>query len=113
MRFYGKIGFAVTEETRPGIWEPKIVPKMYYGDVMRFNSRYAESGKVNEDVTISNVISIIADPFANQNLQNIRYINFMGANWSVSNVEVQYPRLILTIGGIYNGEDESGASDIT
>ena len=106
MKFYGDIGFAVTEETRPGIWEPKIVPKKYYGDVMRFNSRYTESGKVNEDITISNVISIIADPFANQNLQNIRYVKFMGTNWSVSNVEVQYPRLVLTIGGIYNGEVE-------
>lgn len=106
MKFYGEVGFAVTEETRPGIWEPKIVPKKYYGDVMRFNSRYVQASKVNEDVTISNIISIVADPFANQNLQNIRYIEFMSTKWRIINVEVQYPRLLLTIGGLYNGEDE-------
>ena len=106
MKFYGDIGFAVTEETRPGIWEPAITPRKYYGDVMRFNSRYSQSSKVNEDVTISNVISIVADPFANQNLHNIRYIKYMGAKWRITNVEVQYPRLLLTIGGLYNGEDE-------
>ncbi len=106
MKFFGIVGFAVTEETRPGVWEPKIVKKDYYGDVTRFNSRYTQPNKVNEDVTISNVISIVADPFANQNLHTIRYVEFMGAKWQVTSVEVQYPRLILTIGGLYNGEDE-------
>lgn len=102
-KFYGNIGFAETVETEPGVWVEKMTVRPYYGDLVRNTRRLENSGGVNDNVNISNDISIIADPYANHNFHSIRYIEFMGAKWKVSNIEVQYPRLILTIGGVYNG----------
>lgn len=103
-KWFGVIGFAETEETKPGVWTEKITERNYYGDVTRNTSRLQSSDQLNDSVNVANVISIVADPFANQNFHAMRYIEFMGANWKISNVEVQRPRLLLTIGGVYNGE---------
>lgn len=102
-KFYGNIGFAETVETEPGVWVEEMTVRPYYGDLVRNTRRLENSGGVNDNVNISNDISIIADPYANHNFHSIRYIEFMGAKWKVSNIDVQYPRLILTIGGVYNG----------
>lgn len=106
-KFYGKVGFAMTEETTPGIWTEEIVEKDYYGELTRNTRRYEQSGHLNDNLNISNTVSIIANPYALQNLQFIRYVEFLGAKWKVSDVEVQYPRLILSVGGVYNGETET------
>lgn len=103
-KFYGVIGYATTEETKPGVWKEQITERNYYGDLTR-NSRMLQSGsQVNDDLNIANEISIVADPFANQNFHSMRYVEYMGTKWKISKVEVQYPRLILTVGGVYNGE---------
>ena len=102
-KFYGVIGYAITEETEPGIYEERIVEKEHFGDVIRNTRRLNNVAKVNDDITISNQISIVADPFANNNFHSMRYVSFMGSKWKVTEVEVQYPRLILTLGGVYNG----------
>lgn len=103
-KFYGKIGYILTEETEPGIWEETEVEKSYYGDLVRNSSSYKDGMETtNGDINISNSISIVADPFACENFQHMRYVIFMGTKWKISNVEVQYPRLILTLGGLYNG----------
>ena len=101
-KFCGVIGYAVTKETEPGIWEEQIVEVEYFGDVIRNSRRFSGSAKVNDDINISNQISIIADPFANNNFHAMKYVIFMGAKWKISEVTVQYPRLVLTIGGLYN-----------
>lgn len=101
-KFCGAIGYAVTKETEPGIWEEQIVEVEYFGDVIRNSRRFSGSAKVNDDINISNQISIIADPFANNNFHAMKYVVFMGAKWKISEVTVQYPRLVLTIGGLYN-----------
>ena len=108
-KFYGNIGFAETVETEPGVWVEKMTVRPYYGDLVRNTRRLENSGGVNDNVNISNDISIIADPYANHNFHSIRYIEFMGAKWKVSNIEVRYPRLILTIGGVYNGSQATTA----
>lgn len=102
-KFYGVIGYAATVETEPGIYEEQIVEIEYMGDVLRNTRRLREGSKINDDITISNQISIIADPYASNNFHTMRYVTFMGAKWKVSEVDVQYPRLILTLGGLYNG----------
>lgn len=102
-KFYGMIGYEITEETEPGIYEEKIVENAYIGDVIKNSRRLQDAGKVNDDITVSNRISIIADPFANNNFHSMRYVEIMGAKWKITEVEVEYPRLILTIGGLYNG----------
>lgn len=102
-KFYGQVGFAETVETRPGIWEEVITERNHYGDIVP-NIRRLESGQsINDDVTVNNKISIMADPYACQHFFAMRYVRWMGILWKVSNVEVQYPRLMLTIGGVYNG----------
>lgn len=102
-KFYGVIGFATIEKTERGIYEEKIVENEYIGDVIRNTRRLRDAAKINDDITISNQISIIADPYANNNFHSMRYVVFMGSKWKVAEVEVQYPRLILTLGGLYNG----------
>ena len=102
-KFYGKIGYAETVETEPGVWKEQITEREYFGDVIRNSRRLQNSGNLNDDVMISNEISILSDPYAVNNFHSMRYIEFMGAKWKVSDVEVQYPRLLLTLGGLYNG----------
>lgn len=103
-KFYGKIGFAETVETTPGVWVEQITERSYYGDLIRNTRRLESSGNLNDDINIANEISILADPFANQHFHAMRYVELMGALWKISSVEVKYPRLILTVGGVYNGE---------
>lgn len=103
MRFYGKVGFMQTYETAPGVYEEQITERSYYGDVLRNSRRYSGSSeKVNDDLDINNEISIIADAYAYQNFHALRYVEWMGAKWKVSSVTVERPRLILSVGGVYN-----------
>lgn len=104
-KFYGAVGYSITEETTPGVWEEQITERMYYGDLIQNRRRFQSSGNVNDNINISNEISIVADPFANANFHLMRYVEFMGVKWKISDVEVKYPRLILTIGGVYNGDE--------
>lgn len=102
-KFCGVIGFAEKVETSPGVWEEEITPRLYYGDLSRNTRRLQSTDQLNDDINIANEVSILADPYANENFHSMRYVEFMGAKWKVSNVEVQYPRLILTLGGVWNG----------
>lgn len=103
-KWFGKIGYAVTSETRPGIWEEVIVERNYYGDMIRNSRRLQAASHVNDDININNELSIISDPYAMNSFHAMRYAEFMGTKWKITNVEVQYPRLILSLGGLYNGE---------
>ena len=102
-KFYGKIGYAETLETSPGVWQEQITERDYFGDLNRNTRTSQSSNQLNDNINISNEISILADPFANQNFHLMRYVEYMGTKWKITNVEVQYPRLILTVGGVYNG----------
>lgn len=100
-RWYGNIGYAETVETEPGIWEEQITSRPYYGDIIRNNRMLQNSGSVNDNVNIGNQISIVADPYANQHIYDMRHIEFQGGVWKIMNVDVQDHRLILTLGGLY------------
>lgn len=102
-KFYGAIGYAEQIEKTPGVWVDKITERMYFGELTRRSRRLESSGTLNDDINISNEISIIADPFAEKNFHIIKYVEFRGAKWKVSNVEVEPPRLRLSLGGLYNG----------
>lgn len=103
-KWFGVIGYAETVETTPGVWEEKIVEREYFGDVTRNTRRLQTTDQVNDNIDISNSISVLADPYAYQNFHAIRYAEFMGAKWKVSSIDVQHPRLNLSLGGVYNGE---------
>lgn len=102
-KFYGEIGFAETSETAPGVWQKTITERKYAGDVLKISRRLESSGGVNDDVNLNNEISIIADPYASHHIFSMVYVKWMGAYWKISHVEVQTPRLILRVGGLYNG----------
>ena len=104
-KWFGKIGYATTQETRPGVWEPLIEEKEYYGDTVRNVRRLENAAKVNDDIAVAVDISIVADPFAYNNFHTMKYVEYMGSKWKVSSVDPQYPRLVLTLGGLYNGEE--------
>lgn len=108
-KWAGKVGFIISaEQIDPdtnrgtGVWEEKPIERLYYGDVIRNTRRLQSSNNLNDNITISNELSILADPFANENFHSIRYAEFMGTKWKVTNVEVQYPRLQLSLGEVYN-----------
>ena len=102
-RFYGVVGYAETAvESVPGVWTEPIVEVSYYGDITRNTRQLREGSLVNDDITVGNNISIVADAYANENFMNIRYVAWSGSLWTVTAVEVRAPRLILTLGGIYN-----------
>lgn len=103
-KFYGMIGFASQKEIRPGVWIDDIAERGYSGDLVRNTRNAQNSQQLNDDISLSNQISIVADPYANENFFAMRYVTFMGSKWKITSVEVQYPRLILSIGGIWNGE---------
>ncbi len=110
-KFYGIIGYTETVETKPGVWKPNETRREYFGDLIRNTSGYESAGQVNDNLKIANEISIVADPYARQNFYSMRYVEFMefpGAKWKITSVEVQYPRLILTIGGMYNDGETKG-----
>lgn len=103
-KFYGSVGYATLTETSPGVWTEVMVERDYYGDLNRNNRRLANANdQLNDNITLTNEVSIVSDPYANENFHAMRYVEFMGAKWTITNVEVQYPRLLLTIGEVYNG----------
>ena len=105
-KFYGKIGYGITGETIPGVWVDTIIERDVIGDLIR-NTRYMQSaGQVNDNIEINNLLSIVADPYATEHFQSIRYIKDLktGVAWKVKTVEVQFPRLLLTLGGEYNAQ---------
>lgn len=111
-KFYGSVGYADTVEEVPGRWEERIVERKYCGDLTRNTSQVQSAETLNDNIKVANEVSIVADPFACQNFYRMRYIEYMGVRWEISKVEVVYPRLILTFGGVYNGPGpEAGASD--
>lgn len=102
-KYFGKVGFAESVETAPGIWEDRIVERSFYGDVVRDLRRLQNHTKLNDDITITNSFSIVADKYAYANFHKIRYLEYMGTKWKVESVDASTPpRLTLDVGAIYN-----------
>lgn len=113
-KYYGMVGYAeVMDDDGFGVYKPKIIERPYYGDLVRNQVQTNHGEGVNDDITIHNDISIIADAYAYQNFHRIRYVVFMGARWKVNSVQVDRPRLTLIVGGVYNGPtpDPSSGSE--
>lgn len=105
-KYHGKIGFVQTKQIRPGVTVEVADERVYNGDILRSQKRWEQSSnQLNENLTLNNQFSIVADPYAYDNFFAIRYIWYMGAKWKVTNVEIARPRLLLTVGGVYNGPD--------
>lgn len=107
-KFYGEIGYGETIETAPGVHQELITIRHYFGDVLRMTSRMRDGENLNDDLVLDNKLSIVADPFAYEKFHSMRYVKWMGALWKITSVEVLRPRLILTIGGVYNEQEKAG-----
>lgn len=102
-KFYGKVGFGVTRESAPGVWTTQIEEVSYSGDVTQNARRWQQGAHLNDDLTLNMTISIIANDYAMTNLGAVKYVIFKGVKWKVTAVDIEHPRIILTIGGVYNG----------
>lgn len=111
-KWYGMIGYGVTSETVPGVWKLSVVERPYYGETTRNASSSQEGEGLNDNVELKNDLSVIADGYAYQNFASIRYATIMGVRWKIKSVEVQRPRLNLSIGGVYNGPTPDPSGEI-
>lgn len=102
-KYYGKIGFVTVVETAPGVHTEQLTEVDYTGDILRQNRRYDDNQRVNDGMTLSARVSILADAFALDNVAAIRYVTWVGSNWEVTSFEIEHPRIILSLGGVYNG----------
>ena len=104
-KWHGKVGYSETVETAPGVWTPLVTVHEYDGDVIKGNTRWSENSEsTNNNLTVNSQISIVADPFAIEKFYSMKWVEFMGTKWKISTVEPQFPRLILSLGGVWNGE---------
>lgn len=108
-RWHGRVGYgeSIESESGSGIFIDEITEKLYYGDVVRNNRNFIPGENISSDISVSNLISILGDEYANDHLFAIRFVEWAGAVWTVTNVEVQRPRLLLTLGEVYNGPRQS------
>ncbi len=110
MKFYGPVGFSEEVEKRRGVFVQEPVEYNYSGDVLKRSVRLQGGESVNDDLNVQHQISILADPYARKHFYTIKYVKWMGAAWKVTDVTEQYPRLVLTLGGVYNGATVNGTS---
>lgn len=103
-RWHGKVGYTVTGKVEAGLYEEEeVMVREYSGDYSGFAWQNQNSGGINDNLVISGTVSIVADQFAYQNCSNISYVEVEGTKWKVTKIEPQHPRLILSLGGVYNG----------
>lgn len=112
-KYSGNIGFGFNQEVAPDVYDDVIIERHYYGDIEQNRSRYAQGNTLSGDFTLTNTFSIVGDSFLFDNLVNIRYICWRNGKWNVASIEEQYPRINITLGGIYNGPTPSNKYDST
>lgn len=105
-RFYDVVGFLDEVETVPGVWESKITENFYTGTTLP-NYIRNDSSDINDTVVLNYKFSILADTYALNHMDDIRYVQYKNTKWKVTNVEPVEPRLILTVGGVYNEQNET------
>lgn len=102
-KFHGNIGYSQSVEISAGVWQDQITEREYYGDIIKESRQWTNSGQVNDNLIINNRISVVSDDFANVNFSAMRYVIWSGVYWKISNIEIQRPRIMLSLGGVYNG----------
>lgn len=105
-KYYGMIGFAVQEETRPGVWEDAIDKRPYKGDILHSGRRYDNSESINDNVTLTNRFSIISDSYLYSHIPALRYLEYHGVKFKITSVEIERPRVTISVGGVYVAGDE-------
>ena len=102
MKWFGNVGYSITKETVPGVYKPQVIDRPYSGDSIELSSRWQNSSNQNDNLSLDMKISIIADPFAYENFAHIVFVEYMHSYWKVTSAKPNYPRIELTVGGVYN-----------
>lgn len=102
-KYYGPLGFSVQEETRPGVFKERIVEHSVFGDMEKTRNQTENGGTVNDTIVFNGTLSFIADPFASENYANVKYVTYLNKKWAVKSIDVLPPRIVLNLGGVYNG----------
>jgi len=102
-KFHGFVGFSISVETAPGVWKEQITEREYTGDLIRLSQNHNVADQLNDSVVLNSRVKIAADQFAFTNLSTIKYARFDGVSWKVTSIEHERPRLVLALGGVYNG----------
>lgn len=108
-RFYGRVGYSETVETTPGVSTDRIIERMYYGEVIQYRTRWQSATGLNDDLKPATTIEVLADEYAYEHFSRIKYVEWMGVLWKVTDISPRRPRLVLTLGGEYNGEQARSA----
>lgn len=103
-KFYGVIGFSTTSETSPGVWTTGITERTYSGDVVKESRKWQTGEGLNDNLNVANQLSVLVDPYAFSNIHNMKYVEWLGAKWKITKVDIRRPRVLLAIGGVYNGD---------
>ena len=106
MKFCGQIGYIYEREIAPGVTVSDPDEHLAYGDVLSNVRRWQTDSDINDDLTVSNRISILADKFVCEHMGAMRYCRWLGTSWEIKAVELTSPRAIISLGGVYNGEGE-------
>ena len=101
-RFYGKIGFVDTYESSPGIWSERTVSKTYSGDVLNNRRRFENGESINDNPVMVNYISVVGDDYMLDNYEMMRWVEFNSKRWKITAVELEYPRVKINFGGLWN-----------
>lgn len=112
-KWSGKIGFGEMVETSTDVWELVISEKHYYGDIIVNRSNTVNKSEINDEISLSNQIRVISAPYACDNYQKIKYITFMKQKWKVNSISIEYPALLITLGGYWNEESRTTKPDST
>lgn len=105
-RFYGEVGFGTTVEKARGVWVDEIVEYPYQGDIPQNHQAVSNGISVNDDISVGISISIVADAYAREHINAMRYVRWQGELWKIMSVEVARPRLLLRLGGVWNGSKD-------
>lgn len=103
-RYSGLVGYVTQEETVPGVWSPVENPRTMKGEIIRQSSTNPDHGKINSDISLNHRVSLWGDAYAFDSYYAIKWIQIDGRKWEVTSVEIKRPRIIVTVGGLWNAQ---------
>lgn len=102
-QFRGKIGFSIPVNKGHGIYDNSVVERTYRGDILSQSRKLDAGTNINDNIDMNIRLSILSDDFLNVHLSQITYVHYMGGVWKVKSIEPSRPRIVLALGGVYNG----------